>query len=105
MGLLQTIIPAISGSHGMFTNLQHALWQAHERRVHLLYAVQDELSAWRQLVQELSDRPTHLREIDPFLLTREGVTYASGSGMGASDKTWKASGLSVATYFMQRCKP
>ena len=53
----------------MSMRLQHALQQARGRQVQLSPAVQEELRAWQQLVQELAARPTHLRELDPFLLT------------------------------------
>ena len=37
----------------MFTQLQHTLRQAWGRCIQLSPAVQDKLSAWRQLIQEL----------------------------------------------------
>ena len=75
------IAPSVAGAQGMFMRLQHALQKAWGRQVLLSTAVQDELSAWRQLVQELAARLTHLQNMDPFHLTWEGSTDASVSGM------------------------
>ena len=74
--------PAVSGAHGIFTHLQHALWQARGQRVPLSAAVQDELSAWRHIVQELSNKPTHLCELKHFPLTWEGALDVYITGMG-----------------------
>ena len=67
--ILRSITPSVYGAQGMFKLLQNKLQQARGRQVQMSPAFQDELSAWRQLVQELAARPTHLRELDPFLLT------------------------------------
>ena len=64
LGILRSITLAISGAHGMFKCLHHALHQARGKQVLLSMAVYDDLSAWRQLVQELANRPMHLCEID-----------------------------------------
>ena len=76
----------------MFTCVQHTLQQARGRQFQLLPKVHDELSTWRQLVQELASQMTHLRELDPFPLTWEGATDASGNSMGgvcqAPDGQW-----------------
>ena len=45
LGLLWSITPAIYGAHGLLMRLQHALWQARDRRFQMSPAVQDELSA------------------------------------------------------------
>ena len=65
----------------MFTRLQHVLRKVRGRRVPISTAVYDELITWRQLVHELADHSTHLRELDPPPLTWEGATDASGAGM------------------------
>ena len=60
LGLLCSVTPAVARLQGMFTRLHNALQQARVRRVQLFPTVHDELSAWRQLVQEVAARPTHL---------------------------------------------
>ena len=81
-GLLQTITPAVAGAHGTITCLQHALRQACGRQLPLSTASHNELSTCRQLVQELTNRPMHLCEIDPFHSNWEDAMDASGTGMG-----------------------
>ena len=82
LDLLWSITLALSGAHGKFTCLQHALRQTHGRRVPISTAVQDELSAWLQIVQDMSNRLTQLHEIDTSPPTWEGETDAYGTGMG-----------------------
>ena len=82
LGLLQSITTAVSRQHGMLMRLQQTLWQACGRRVQLSTPIQDELSAFFQIVQDLADRPTHLHELDPFHPKWEGATDNSGTGMG-----------------------
>ena len=74
--------PDVAGAHDIFTRLQHDLRQARGQWVTLSTAVQDKLSACHQLVQNLSNRPTNLRKLDPFNPTWEGTTDASSTGMG-----------------------
>ena len=65
LGLLRSIKPAVSGSRGMFTQVQHALKRATCRHVQLTADVHDELEAWRKLVRSLASQPTHLRKLQP----------------------------------------
>ena len=80
--MLWSITPDVAGAHGMFTRLQHALQQARGSWVHISLAIHNKLSAWHQLVQDLANQLTHLREIDPFNPTWEDATDTSGTGMG-----------------------
>ena len=75
--MLHSINPDVAGAHGMLTRLQLAMQKAHGQWVLISMAFQDGLRAWRHLVQELANRPTYIRDINPFTLTWEGVTDAS----------------------------
>ena len=66
----------------MFMRMHHALRQAYGRRVQISPAVQGEIIAWRQLVQEISDRQMHLRKLDPSPPEQESATDSSRTGMG-----------------------
>ena len=87
LGLLRSITLAVSGAKGTFTRLQHTLHQARGIWVQLSSTVHNELSAWHQIFQELAAWPTHLQDLDPFPLTWEGATDASGTGMGGAYQT------------------
>ena len=82
LGLLCGITPAIAGSRGMFTRVQHALKRVTGRHVQLTADMHDELEAWRELVRSLASRPTYLHKLQPFPPIWIGTTNASGSGMG-----------------------
>ena len=45
-------------------------------------AVHHELHTWGRLLTILESRPTHLREIVPFLASWFGTTDSSRTGMG-----------------------
>ena len=64
LGLLRIITQEVAGSKGVFTRLQHALTQAHGRKVHLLAAVHKKLDAWRNLLTSLLERPTHMHGLE-----------------------------------------
>ena len=72
LGLLQSITPAVSGLRGMFTRVQNYITRAAWRHVHLTADVHHKLEAWRDLVSILARSPTHLRELQHFLLTGWG---------------------------------
>ena len=82
LGLLQSITPSVSGTRGMFTEVQHALKRAVGRHVKITTDVHDKLEAWRELVCSLANRSTHLRKLEPFALSWIITTDASGSRMG-----------------------
>ena len=71
----------------MFIRVQHSLKRAVGRHVQLTTYVHDELEVWREVVYSLANRPTHLRELEPFAPSRIGSTVASGSGMEGNAKT------------------
>ena len=66
----------------MLKQVQHALKRAAGRHVQLTTDMHDKLEAWHELVSSLASRPTHLRELEPFLPTWIVNTDASGLGMG-----------------------
>ena len=66
LGLLRSITPSVNGSRGMFTRVQHDLKRAAGRHVQLTTDVHDKLESWHKLVRSLANRPTHLRELEPF---------------------------------------
>ena len=82
LGFLQSITPDVSGSKGMFTRVQHALKKAVGPRVQLTTNVHNDLETWHELVFSLANRPTRLRELEPFSPSWIGTTDASGAGMG-----------------------
>ena len=82
LGLLQSTPPAVAGSRGMLTRVQHALKRAAGRHVQLTTDVHDKLEAWRKLVRSLANRPTHLRELEYFYPSWIGTTDALWLGMG-----------------------
>ena len=61
--LLCSITPAVAGSRGMFTRVQHALKRVAGRHVQLTADVHYELEAWRKIVRSLASRTTHLRKL------------------------------------------
>ena len=65
LGLLLSITLAVSGSRGMFTQVQHTLKRATGRHVQLISDVQNDLKAWCKLVCSLASQPTHLRKLQP----------------------------------------
>ena len=86
LGLLRSITPAVSGSRGMFTRVQHSLKRVTGRHVQLTAYVHDDLEAWRKLVRSLASRPTHLRKLQPFPPIWIGNTNASESIMEGYDR-------------------
>ena len=81
-GLLQRITPIVARSQGMFTCIQHALTLMIGQWIDLSEAVQDKLFLWWQIVRSLSQRPTHLHKLKPFLPTWVGATDILGTRMG-----------------------
>ena len=81
LGMLSSITPAVSGSKGMFTRVQHSLKKAAEQHVHLTADMNNNLEAWRKIVCSLASRPTHLRDLQPFYQTWISITNALGSVM------------------------
>ena len=82
LGLLRSITPAVAGSRGMFTRVQHALTRSDRSHIHLTADVHNNLEAFHNLFRSVTSHPIHLRKLHNFPLTWMGTTGASGSGMG-----------------------
>ena len=81
LGMLRSITPAVAGSRGMFTCVEHALKKATRSHVNLTAAIHNKLAAYHNLVGTLSNMPTHLHNLDPSLPTCIGDTNDPGTGM------------------------
>ena len=81
LGTLRITFPAIEGTAGMFTRLQHALKTAKGHRINLSTPVHKELTILRHMVASLVARQTHLQEIRPQPPTWIGATDASLVGI------------------------
>ena len=83
LGELRSMVLAISGGPGLFSQLQFALQQAEGTRVRLHRSARDHLQDLYLLALDLARRPTYLRELfpaDPGHVL--GATDAALSGMG-----------------------
>lgn len=86
IGELRSMVLAIPGGRGLFSQLQAILDYAPDARpsdrIHLTHAVHDQLDDFRWLAQRLASRPTRWGELvdtDPRFI---GAVDASGIGMG-----------------------
>jgi hypothetical protein len=74
---------AISGGHGLFSQLQHALTQSHAKRVRLTKATLHQLDVLYYLALDVANRPTRIAELfptsPPYVI---GATDAALAGMG-----------------------
>jgi hypothetical protein len=97
LGELRSMVLAIPGGRGLFSQLQSVLLHAQDPkptdRLRLSTAVHDQLDDFRWLANELSDRPTRWAEIVDSAPTFLGTVDASGLGMGG---TWIPVGPTTA---------
>jgi hypothetical protein len=82
MGELRSMELAVPGLRGMFSLLQEAFRHAAGGRIPLTDEVHDALDDIRHLATDLTERPTHLREIIPQAPTITGACDAAKAGMG-----------------------
>jgi hypothetical protein len=89
LGELRSMVLAIPGGRGLFSQLQSVLLHAHNPkpsdRLRLSPAVHDQLDDFRWLASELTSRPTRWAEIIDSAPSFLGTVDASGLGMGG---TW-----------------
>jgi len=77
------VLPALPGSHGLFSLFQHALTLATQKQsVKLTPAVPVFLHDFHHLVDTIHAHPAHLCELVPTAPTFIGACDASGLGMG-----------------------
>jgi hypothetical protein len=97
LGELRSMVLAIPGGRGLFSQLQSVLLSAHDPkptdRLQLSQPVHDQLSDFRWLADELESRPTRWAEIVDSAPTFLGTVDASGLGMGG---TWLSTNSLVA---------
>ena len=85
LGELRSMVLAISGGDGFFSQLQYELSHTKNKRVRVTAAVRDHLNDLYQLAQDLGSRPTRIAELfpaDPGHIF--GTCDASGLGMGGT---------------------
>jgi len=83
LGELRSMVPAIPGARGLFSQLQEALGHPDERkRIKLHQGAHDALEDFRWLATDLASRPTRLYELVPQTPTVVGTVDASGLGLG-----------------------
>lgn len=82
LGELRSMVLAIPGGRGLFSQLQHSLKVQTEGRVKLKQAVQDQIEDFWWLANDIVRRPTRLAEIFPAEPHHVGACDAAKSGMG-----------------------
>jgi hypothetical protein len=82
MGELRSMELAVPGLRGMFSLLQEAFRHSDGGRIPLTDGVHDALDDIRHVATDLTERPTHLREVIPQAPTILGACDAAKSGMG-----------------------
>ncbi|KAI2501774.1 hypothetical protein MHU86_12694 [Fragilaria crotonensis] len=65
LGELRSMSPALPGSKGLFSILQHSLHTSSGNRVRITKRVRDMAADFRDLADALQDRPTRLPELHP----------------------------------------
>ena len=89
----------------MFMLVQHALDMDRGCCIYLLLSVQDDLSAWRNLVADLEACLTHIRELNPPLPPHGmGRLMHQGPPWTASVDPQLYSGLCGAPTFLPRLR-
>ena len=73
--------PALPGSRGLFSVLQHSLSHADRHRVRVTPRVWDMAADFRAIADSLSMRPTRLRQLVPTTPAYIGVCDACQHGM------------------------
>jgi hypothetical protein len=82
LGELRSMSPALPGTRGLFSVLQHALSSGDRRRVRLSQQVYDTAADFNALVDSLAQRPTRLQELVPMEPSHIGASDACQVGMG-----------------------
>ena len=85
LGELRSMVLAISGGDGFFSQLQYELTHATKKRVRITRVVRDHLDDLYALAQDIGNRPTRIAELfpsDPGHIF--GTCDASGLGMGGT---------------------
>jgi hypothetical protein len=82
LGELRSMSPALPGSRGLFSILQHSLRHATQHRVRVTPHVWDMAADFRAIADSLHRRPTRLRELVPTTPTYIGACDACQQGMG-----------------------
>jgi hypothetical protein len=82
LGELRSMSPALPGSRGLFSVLQHALVRSDRNRVRLTQHVWDMMADFTAIADSLRQRPTRLRELVPTHPAFLGASDACRTGMG-----------------------
>ena len=82
LGELRSMSPALPGSRGLFSVLQHALSRSDRNRVRLNQHVWDMMADFTAIADSLRQRPTRLRELVPTPPAFLGASDACRMGMG-----------------------
>ena len=82
VGELRSMMIALPGAEGLFTQLQAALVTHRAGRIRVTRAVADELADWDWLAADVAGRPTSIAECVRKAAARVGACDASGDGMG-----------------------
>jgi len=96
LGELRFVSPGVAGSRGLFGILQVPLVRKTKGRIRITQHIHLLLTTFKQLVEDLSSRPTHLSEIIAELPKVVGAMDACGYGLGRvyfvtghSPKVWR----------------
>jgi len=96
LGELRFVSPGVAGSCGLFGILQVPLVRKTKGCIRITWHMRLLLTTFKQLVEDLSSRPTHLLEIIPELPKVVGAMDACGYGLGGvyfasghSPKVWQ----------------
>jgi len=82
LGELRSMSPALPGTRGLFSVLQHTLSRGDRHRVRLSRHVYDTAADFAALVDSLAARPTRLPELVPTSPSHIGASDACQLGMG-----------------------
>jgi hypothetical protein len=83
LGELRSMVPAIPGARGLFSQLQQTLCHVVDARIKLSPAIHDTIADFTWLAHDLHARPTRLYElVPPDQPTVTGSVDAAGTGMG-----------------------
>lgn len=95
LGELRSMVLAIRGGEGLFSQLQDVLVQyPSARRIRLNSSLRQCLLDWQHLATSLTDRPTAFRELVPLAPAYIGASDASKAGMGG---VWLPTSLAPTT--------
>jgi hypothetical protein len=82
LGELRSMVLAIPGGKGLFSQLQLALKRTDKHRVRLHQEARDQIEDFWELAQDLTTRPTRLAEIVPGAPSYVGACDAAKPGLG-----------------------